>query len=233
MVEGIHISKDVAQRPGGVTAFVSKARALKRVADAQNRLIFALDATASREPTWYAARAMHQALFDVATEDATFALQLCYFRGLMEFEATPWMTKPGPLLDALNAVYCQGGATQIERVLRHALGEFEGSGSVKAIVYIGDACEENPDALNALAVQCRLAKRPLLLFQEGRDPTASRCFASMAALSNGAHVQLNDASGERLRELLKSAVRFVMGGRKALQGSRRESDKLLLNKLSS
>ena len=63
---------------------------------------------------------MHQALFDVATEDATFALQLCYFRGLMEFEATPWMTKPGPLLDALNAVYCQGGATQIERVLRHA-----------------------------------------------------------------------------------------------------------------
>jgi hypothetical protein len=216
-----------------VTAFVSKARALKRVADAQNRLIFSLDATASREPTWHVARSMHQALFDVATEDATFALQLCYFRGLMEFEATPWMTEPGPLLDALNAVYCQGGATQIERVLRHALAEFEGSSSIKAIVYIGDACEENSETLNALAVQCRLAKRPLLLFQEGRDPTASRCFASMAALSGGAHVQLDDTSGDRLRELLKSAVRFVLGGRKALQGSRRESDKLLLNKLSS
>ena len=216
-----------------MSAFVSKARALKRVADAQNRLIFALDATASREPTWHVARTMHQALFDVATEDATFALQLCYFRGLMEFEATPWITKPGPLLDALNAVYCQGGATQIERVLRHALGEFEGSSSIKAIVYIGDACEENADTLNALAVQCRLARRPLLLFQEGSDAAASRWFASMAALSGGAHVQLDDASGDRLRELLKSAVRFVLGGRKALQGSRRESDKLLLNKLSS
>ena len=71
------------------------------------------------------------------------------------------MTKPGPLLDALNTVYCQGGATQIERVLRHALGEFEGSSSIKAIVYIGDACEENADTLNALAIQCRLARRPL------------------------------------------------------------------------
>ena len=120
---------------------------------------------------------MHQALFDVATEDATFALQLCYFRGLMEFEATPWMTKPGPLLDALNAVYCQGGATQIARVLRHALGEFQGSSSIKAIVYIGDACEESIDTLNALAVQCRLARRPLLLFREGSDATASpACF---------------------------------------------------------
>ena len=232
-VEGFSITKEIANRPQSVSAFVSKARALKRVADAQNRLIFALDATASREPTWHVARTMHQALFDVATEDATFALQLCYFRGLMQFEATPWMSKPGPLLDALNAVYCQGGATQIELVLRHALGEFEGSSSIKAIVYIGDACEENPDTLNALAVQCRLAKRPLLLFQEGSDATASRCFASMAALSGGAHVQLDDASRDRLRELLKSAVRFVLGGRKALQGSRRESDKLLLNKLSS
>ena len=34
----------------------------------------------------------------------------------------------------------------------------------------------------------------------------------MAALSGGAHVQLDDASGDRLRELLKSAVRFVLGG---------------------
>ena len=176
---------------------------------------------------------MHQALFDVATEDAAFALQLCYFRGLMEFEATPWMTQPGPLLDALNGVYCQGGATQIERVLRHSLAEFEGSQSIKAIVYVGDACEESPEILNALAVQCRLAQRPLLLFQEGKDASASRCFASMAALSNGAHVQLDDASGHRLRELLKSAIRFVVGGRKALQGSRLESDKLLLNKLPS
>lgn len=176
---------------------------------------------------------MHQALFDVATEDAAFALQLCYFRGLMEFEATPWMTQPGPLLDALNGVYCQGGATQIERVLRHSLAEFEGSQAIKAIVYVGDACEESPETLNALAVQCRLAQRPLLLFQEGKDASASRCFASMAALSNGAHVQLDDASGDRLRELLKSAIRFVVGGRKALQGSRHESDKLLLNKLPS
>ena len=231
--EGISIAKEITNRPRSVTAFVSKARALKRVADAQSRLIFALDATASREPTWHVARSMHQALFDVATEEAAFALQLCYFRGLMEFEATPWMTEPGPLLDALNAVYCQGGATQIERVLSHSLTEFEGSASIKAIVYVGDACEENPDTLNALALQCRLAKRPLLLFQEGRDATASRCFASMAALSNGAHVQIDDASGNRLRELLKSAVRFVLGGHKTLQSSHRESDKLLLNKLSS
>jgi hypothetical protein len=73
----------------------------------------------------------------------------------------------------------------------------------------------------------------LAAVSEGSEATASRCFASMAALSAGAHVQLDDASGDRLRELLKSTVRFVLGGHKALQSSHRESDKLLLNKLSS
>lgn len=175
---------------------------------------------------------MHQALFDVAREDEALAIQLCYFRGVMEFNASPWMTESAPLLDALDAVYCQGGATQIERLLKHSLDEYRGNTSIKAIVYVGDAVEENPETLNALAVKCRLARRPLLLFQEGRDATASRSFASMAALSNGAHVQLDDASGDRLRELLKSAVRFVVGGRKALRGSNTESDKLLLTKLS-
>ena len=121
--------------------------------------------------------------------------------------------------------------TQIERVIQHALSEFQGSRSVKAIVYIGDACEENPTALNALALQCRLARRPLLIFQEANDEATSRCFASLATLSGGAHIQLNDASGERLKALLRAVVRFVTGGRKALEGSGRESDKLLLNQL--
>jgi hypothetical protein len=176
---------------------------------------------------------MHRALFEAASDETGFAIQLCYFRGLSDFQVTPWLTAPAALLDALNNVYCEGGMTQIARLLRHALAEFQGNASIKAIVYVGDACEESPDVLNALAVQCRLANRPLLIFQEGADPATSQGFSTLAALSGGAHIQLDDASGARLRELLRSAVRFVTGGRKALTGSGKESDKLLLSKLPS
>ena len=232
ITEGFLIAKEITTRTRSVSAFVTQARAIKRVADAQTRLIFALDATASREPTWHVARSLHQSLFEAAAEDTTLALQLCYFRGLGEFRASPWLTEPALLLAELNAVHCRGGMTQIERVIQHALSEFQGSRSVKAIVYIGDACEENPTALNELALQCRLARRPLLIFQEANDEATSRCFASLAALSGGAHIQLNDASGERLKALLRAVVRFVTGGRKALEGSGQESDKLLLTQLS-
>ena len=74
ITEGFLIAKRVTTRTRSVSAFVTKARAVKRVADAQTRLIFALDATASREPTWHVARSLHQSLFEAAAEDTTLAL---------------------------------------------------------------------------------------------------------------------------------------------------------------
>ena len=43
ITEGFLIAKEITTRTRSVSAFVTQARAIKRVADAQTRLIFALE----------------------------------------------------------------------------------------------------------------------------------------------------------------------------------------------
>lgn len=223
----------MAKSTSGVAQFVSKARALKRIANAQTRIIFSLDATASRAPTWQQAQSLHQELFDAASESEStgLALQLCYFKGVATFHSSHWVTTADGLRKALSEVYCEGGITQLQRLLHHCLDQHPDSRSLKAIIFVGDAVEEDAGVLNDLAIKCRMAKRPLFIFQEGSDATASVVFASMAALSGGVHITLGDGSADRLRGLLASVIRLATGGRKALESSRRESDKLLLAEL--
>ena len=215
-----------------MATFISKARAIKRIADAQTRIIFSLDATASRAPTWQKAQYLHEALFDAASETSELSLQLCYFRGMATFHASPWVATANGLRQELSEVYCEGGVTQLQRLLEHCLTQHPGSTSLKAIIFVGDAVEEDANVLIDLAVRCRLAKRPLYIFQEGTDAAATSTFASMAALSGGVHFSLGDDSADQLRRLLQSVIRLATGGRKALESSACESDKLLLEKLA-
>ena len=129
-------------------------------------------------------------------------------------------------------VYCEGGVSQLQRLLEHCLAQHPDSASVKAIIFVGDAVEEDANVLIDLAVRCRLAKRPLYIFQEGTDAAAISTFASMASLSGGVHFALCDDSADQLRRLLQSVIRLATGGRKALESSAHESDKLLLKKLA-
>ena len=227
------ISKQIQRKnSGSVSAFVNKARALKQFAGAQSRLIFAMDATASRQPTWDYASQLHHTLFDAAAEDKSLSLQLCFFRGLGEFSASSWLNDPESLKAQLSSVHCVGGATQIATLLRHYLYEGSQSPALKALVFIGDAVEESLDELRGLAIQCRLKELPILVFQEGRDAKANEAFKLIATLSGGAHLQFDDASSGKLRDLLRAAVKFTTGGRKALQNGSNESDKLLLKQLN-
>jgi hypothetical protein len=159
-------------------------------------------------------------------------LQLCYFRGFATFHASPWVATADGLRGELSEVYCEGGATQLQRLLEHCLNQHSESVSVKAIIFVGDAVEEDPGVLNDLAIKCRLAKRPLYIFQEGSNGSAGAIFASMAALSGGVHFPLGEHSANQLRSLLQSVVRLATGGREALESSSHESDRLLLKKLA-
>ena len=82
------------------------------------------------------------------------------------FHASPWVATANGLRQELSEVYCEGGVTQLQRLLEHCLTQHPGSTSLKAIIFVGDAVEEDANVLNDLAVQCRLAKRPLYIFQE-------------------------------------------------------------------
>ena len=197
----------------------------------QARLIFALDATVSREPTWRQARSLHGALFDAAASESSLSVQLCYYRGVAEFSTSDWMSAPAALLDQMNGVTCAAGITQIGRLVRHGLSAGSANQPIRALIFVGDACEEPADELLALAGQCGLRKVPLFIFQEGLDQHAQAIFNNMAKLSGGARLPFDLDSADHLRGLLGAVARFARGGIKALRKSSTPEDQLLLDQL--
>ena len=178
--------------------------------------MFALDATASRQPTWDMACALHAELFLAAKEAGHVAVQLLFYRGLSELKKSPWITSSQRLLDLMQKVYCAGGMTQIERLLRETARETQ-KHRVKALIFVGDCFEESEDQVLAAAGQLGLLNTPVIMLQEGHMPDATRVFSKIAKLTGGAHLPFESGSAEHLRRLLGAAVNFAVGGRERLE----------------
>ncbi|HKH35186.1 MAG TPA: VWA domain-containing protein, partial [Beijerinckiaceae bacterium] len=135
-----------------VDAFLSSAKKIGPAATAEGRarLVFALDATMSRQPTWDLACKVQAQMFEAADKIGGLAVQLIYFRGFDECRSSKWVIAPAALTTLMNQIACRGGHTQIGRVLRHVRNEARTTG-VKAMVYVGDAMEEPVDDLCAVA----------------------------------------------------------------------------------
>ncbi len=179
------------------------------------RLIFALDATASREPTWDRACRIQGEMFEATAGLGGLEIQLVYYRGFAECKASRWVTSAGELHRVMRRVHCVGGETQIERVLNHAIRE-TGRRRVNALVFVGDAMEEKVDRLCRLAGELGLLGVPVFLFHEGRDPIAAAAFKQMASLSRGAYLSFDLASAGRLKDLLAAVAVYAAGGYRAL-----------------
>jgi hypothetical protein len=207
-----------ASSPDEIQAFLDKAAAIpaKAAPGRPGRLLFALDATASREPTWDRASHLQAEMFDAAATLGGIEMQVTYYRGFREFRATPWLSQSGNLLRRMTAVRCLGGQTQIERVLRHAVREHRRQ-PVAALVFVGDAVEEDVDVLCEQAGQLGMLWVPAFLFHEGGDAVAMRAFQHIAKLSNGAYCRFDGSSAAMLRELLMAVAVYAAGGRPALE----------------
>ncbi|MBL4835618.1 MAG: hypothetical protein JKY26_16840 [Pseudomonas sp.] len=200
-----------------IDAFIEQARTLPATSSREHgRLIFALDATASREATWDQASDLQSELFFAAQDLGGLSIQLCYYRGFREFKATRFVSQTGQLLQLMNGVRCLGGITQIGRVLRHALQETRGR-PVKAVVFIGDCCEESVDELCHAAGELGMLRTPVFMFQEGGDPHAQAVFRQVSTLSGGAYAPFDRSSPQLLRELLAAVAIYASGGAKALK----------------
>src|SRR5687767_8071275 len=60
----------------------------------RGRLIFAMDATMSRQPTWDLALGLQADLFRAVKEVGGLDVQLVYFRGFGETRASKWVSDP-------------------------------------------------------------------------------------------------------------------------------------------
>lgn len=179
------------------------------------RLIFAMDATASREPTWdHACQVQGQMFLETATLGG-LDVQLVYYRGFAECRASRWVDNPSDLVRLMTGVFCLAGQTKIGRVLRHAVKETEKK-RVAALVFVGDCFEENLDEVGQIAGQLGLLGVRAFLFQEGHNPEAERAFRHIAQLTNGAHCRFDANSPQQLRDLLGAVAAYAAGGRRAL-----------------
>jgi hypothetical protein len=195
----------------------------------RGRLIFALDATASREPTWDRACRIQGEMFEATTALGGLDVRLMFYRGFDECKASRWFESAAELHRAMRAVSCIGGETQIERVLLHAVAESK-KRRVHALVFVGDAMEENADRLCKLAGELGLLGTPVFVFHEGRDAVAGAAFRQIAKLSRGAYLSFDLASADRLKELLAAVAVYAAGGYRALAdyGAKKGGDIRLL-----
>lgn len=200
-----------------VEAFLQQVAALPsvRAGSARGRFIFALDATASRQPTWDSACRLQGEMFEAAAAQGGVEVQLMFYRGDDECKASRWLGDAASLHRAMRAVTCADGQTQIARILGHAATAARAQ-PVNALVFVGDAMEENVDELCGLAGELGLLNVPVFVFHEGEDPLAARGFRDIARLTRGAYCRFDSGSAVQLRQLLGAVASFAAGGRAAL-----------------
>ena len=200
-----------------IAAFVNKVRDVTPSSpDARGRLVFALDATMSRQQTWDMACELQADMFREAAQVGNLDIRLVYYRGASECRASNWISDAAKLASLMRRIDCRGGRTQIGRVLGEVRREAVASG-VRAMVFVGDAMEEPVDDLCARAGELGLLKVPVFMFQEGRDPAVEQAFREIARLTGGAWCRFDPGAAAQLRELLRAAAAFAAGGREALQ----------------
>lgn len=206
-------------KPGSsaVAAFLAQARAVaaRPAAPPTARLLFIMDATASRQPSWDRACHVMGEMFAATRELGGLAIQLAYWRGHMEFAATPFLADGAELTRRMAGVRCLGGQTQMLRALTHALEETRRA-RVHACVLVGDALEEALDPICHVAGQLGLHGTPVFAFHEGGEPKSADGFRQVAKLSGGAFAPFDSSSADALRDLLRAVAVFAAGGRAGL-----------------
>jgi hypothetical protein len=213
----------------------------KKIRATRGRLIFALDATASREPTWDMAAQLQASMFEEAAKIGGLDVQLLYYRGSDEVRHTSWFSDAHELLGRMNRIRCEAGATKIARMLRHIRTENERE-KISAAIFIGDACEEPPSDLYDAAAGLDV---PMFVFQEGDGAVmylnqrgelisefppqkVEQVFRELARLTNGAYARFDAGAAGKLGELLRAVAAFAIGGVKALANQHTDSARKLL-----
>ncbi|HET9815090.1 MAG TPA: VWA domain-containing protein [Xanthobacteraceae bacterium] len=200
-----------------IDAFLARVKELGPASEPgrRGRLIFALDATMSRQPMWDTACRLQADMFREAAAIGGLDVQLVYYRGLTECRSSPWVSQAERLASLMEKIDCRGGHTQIGKVVAHARRETERT-KVQALVFVGDAMEEKLDDICHAAGALGLLGVPAFMFQEGDDAIAEQAFREVARLTRGAYCRFDPGAAHQLGELLRAVAAYAAGGMRAL-----------------
>jgi hypothetical protein len=182
----------------------------------RGRIIFALDATASRQPTWDTACKLQAEMFREVAAAGGLDVQLVYYRGDDQCAASRWTGNTKHLTKIMTGLMCRAGHTQLRKILVHAQKETRLL-KVGALIFIGDALEEDEDGLIPEARELGRLGTPVFMFQEGDDHEVEKVFREIARVNRGVYCRFDPGAARQLGELLKAVAVFVTGGMAALK----------------
>ena len=192
------------------------AAALERAS--RPRLIFSIDATASREAAWSAARQVTNSLFGALPGDLDVALAVHGSGSLHTF--TPFTSDASTLRDVAASVRCQAGRTALIEILDRA----RQTPQVAVVIYIGDVYEESLASGLRMADDLRLRGTKLVILHDsiGADPASANAFEQLARRTGGCVLPFDGEASGKLRELLEALAVLAVGGIKLLEAKRKE-----------
>lgn len=182
------------------------------------RLLFAMDATASREGSWNVAKEITGAMFEAVPGELDVAL--AYHSGGRLQEMTQFSSQAKAFLDKVQSVRCSAGGTALNQILDTAVR----APGLKALIYIGDCFEENPTIAVELAETLKLRGVRCFIFHDvssqvhGFDTQSARAvFEQIAKITGGVILPFDENSPDLVRELLAAIALYATGGIKALE----------------
>lgn len=97
---------ETAETSGDVQAFLRKVAAAPAPATggSRGRLMFAMDATASRQPAWDRACHIQSEMFHSTSTIGGLDVQLVFYRGYGECKASPWVSDAATLARKMTGV---------------------------------------------------------------------------------------------------------------------------------
>ncbi len=183
------------------------------------RLVFAVDATASREPAWAAARQVTDALVKALPGELDVALAV--HGGSRVHTFTAFTNDANKLRDCAAGVACQAGLTRLLPILATSLKR----PAVRVVVYIGDVFEESLPQGRRLADSMGAQGSKLIVLHDTADPASRRdaeLFWDLAKRTGGCVLPFDANAPARLRELLSAVAVYAVGGEKLLRERRRD-----------
>jgi hypothetical protein len=181
------------------------------------RLVFAVDATASREPAWAAARQVTDALVRALPGELDVALAV--HGGSRVHTFTEFTNSPATLRDRAAGVACLAGMTRLLPILATSLKRQ----AVRVIVYCGDVFEENLGAGRELADSLGARGVKLIVLHDTADPSARRdaeVFWDLAKRTGGCVLPFDANAPGKLRDLLSAVAVYAVGGEQLLREKR-------------
>lgn len=199
------------------------------------RLLFSMDATASREASWEIAKKITVSMFKAMPDQLDIAL--AYHSDSQLQEVTPFSDQPKAFLDKVMTVRCSAGSTALNEILEEAVN----IPRLKVICYTGDCHEEYENESYELAEKLKAKGVRIFIFHDwesskfqGYDTDSARdVFERICEITNGVIFDFNQKAPSKIKSYLEAIAVFAGGGMAALESKKNQlpGAKLLLEKL--